>query len=100
MSAAHTRLYRGLLRFYPTEFRARYGDEMVQLFGDQLRDASANNRASGPATVWLRTLIDLVTSATTEHLQGDRTMAHSVGEPPSMATRALGVLGIVGGLVL
>ncbi|HYN70282.1 MAG TPA: hypothetical protein VEX41_08735 [Candidatus Eisenbacteria bacterium] len=88
------------MRFYPGEFRARYGDEMVQLFGDQVRDASASGRRSGPATVWLRTAIDLVTSATSEHLRRDRTMAHSLAEPPSMATRALGILGIVGGLVL
>ena len=99
-SAGHARLYRRLLRFYPGEFRARYGDEMVQLFGDQLRDATAGGRPSGTATVWLRTVVDLVTSATSEHLRGDRTMAHSLVEPPSAATRALGILGIVGGLVL
>lgn len=99
-SDGHAALYRRLLRFYPERFRARYGDEMVQLFGDQLRDATASGRVSSPATVWLRTVIDLVTSATSEHLRRDRTVAHSLAEPPSMATRALAILGILGGLVL
>ena len=97
---SHARFYRGLLRFYPSEFRARYGDEMVQLFGDQLRDATASGRPSGPATVWLRTVVDLVTSATSEHLRGDRTVAHALGEPPSIATKALATLGVIGGFVL
>jgi hypothetical protein len=99
-TGSHARFYRGLLRFYPTEFRARYGDEMVQLFGDQLRDATAKGRPFGPATIWFRTLADLVTSAASEHLQRDRMVAHSLGEPPSMATKALGTLGVVGGFVL
>jgi hypothetical protein len=99
-TGSHARFYRGLLRFYPSEFRARYGDEMVQLFGDLLRDATARGRPFGPATMWFRTLADLATSAASEHLQRRRTMAHSLGEPPSMAARALGILGIVGGFVL
>lgn len=101
--ASHERVYRGLLRLYPLEFRARFGDEMVQLFGDQLRDARTGRAATGPAgafQVWLRTLSDLARTVASEHLRGDRTMAHSLTEPPSIPTRALGVIGVLGGVAL
>ena len=98
--AAGARLYRVLLRVYPSEFRARYGDEMVQLLGDQLRDAGASGGSGELVATWIRTFVDLVTSAASEHLQRDRTMAYSLGEPPSMATKALATLGVIGGFVL
>ena len=101
--ASHERVYRGLLRLYPSEFRARFGDEMVQLFGDQLRDARTGRASSGPdgdAQIWLRTLSDLAITAASEHVRRDRTMAHSLTEAPSIPTRALGLLGILGGVAL
>jgi len=88
------------LRFYPAEFRQRYAAEMVQLFGDQLRDSRSGGRPAGVATLWIRSLVDLVSTATSEHLRRDRTVAHSLGEPPSMATKALATLGVIGGSVL
>lgn len=101
--ASHERVYRGLLRLYPTEFRSRFGDEMVQLFGDQLRDARTGRGQSGPAgavQIWLRTLSDLAITVASEHLRKDRTMAHSLTEAPSIAARTLGILGVLGGLIL
>ena len=100
LSASPERLYRSLLRLYPTEFRARFGDEMVQLFGDQLRDARTGAAGGGMARTWLRTLGDLLVTAVTEHARRDRTMAHSLTIAPTRATRALGILGIVGGAIL
>lgn len=101
--ASHERVYRGLLRLYPSEFRARFGDEMVQLFGDQLRDARTGRASPGPpagAHVWLRTLGDLAVTVASEHLRRDRTVAHSMAEGPSVPTRALGLFGILGGAAL
>ncbi len=101
--ASHERLYRGLLRLYPSDFRARFGDEMVQLFGDQLRDARTRRVASRPdgaAQIWRRTLSDLAITAVSEHARRDRTMAHSLTEAPSIPTRALGLIGILGGVAL
>jgi len=98
--ASHERVYRSLLRLYPSEFRARFGDEMVQLFGDQLRDARTGRGSSGPAGTWLRTLGDLALTAASEHARRDRTMAHSLTEAPSIPTRALGLIGILGGVAL
>ena len=101
--ASHERAYRGLLRLYPSEFRARFGDEMVQLFGDQLRDARTRRVSSGPdgaAQIWIRTLSDLAVTAVSEHVREDRTMAHSLTEAPSIPTRAFGALGVLGGVAL
>ena len=101
--ASHERVYRGLLRLYPSEFRARFGDEMVQLFGDQLRDARtgrASSGSDGAAQIWLRTLGDLAITAASEHVRRDRTMAHSLTEAPSIPTRVLGLIGILGGVAL
>ncbi|MDP9243801.1 MAG: hypothetical protein M3O77_01805, partial [Chloroflexota bacterium] len=91
-------MYGWLLCFYPAEFRARFAGEMVQLFGDQLRDARSGASAAG---TWLRTIGDLVITAASEHARRDRTVAHSLATtPPSTASRALGLAGILGGAVL
>jgi len=95
------RIYAGLLRAYPRAFRARYEDEMVLLFGDQLRDARGANGAGGVATTWFRTLLDLVSSALGEHLRRDRIMAQSLATfEPTRSMRLLGTLAMIGGLLL
>jgi hypothetical protein len=97
--ASHERLYRFLLRLYPASFHERFADEMVQLFGDQLRDARAAGVPAGTARTWLRTLADLAATAASERARRDRTVAHSLAAPSALS-RALGGFGIVGGLVL
>lgn len=98
--ASHERLYRLLLHLYPSAFRERFGDEMVQLFGDQLRDARRGGASAGTARTWLRTLGDLAVTAASERARRDRTVAHSLAQPPSMVNRLLGALGILGGALL
>ncbi len=95
-----TRIYRWLLLAYPRAFRARYVDEMVQLFGDQLEDARLAGARGGTTRTWLRGIGDLVATAAPEHAAGSRTTAHSLGPPPSTSSRMLGLLGILGGLIL
>jgi hypothetical protein len=73
---------------------------MVQLFCDQLSDARSQRGAAGTAATWLRTLGDLALTAASEHSRRDQTVAHSLASPPSAASRILGILGILGGLVL
>lgn len=99
-NARHERVYRGLLRLYPTAFRARFADEMVQLFSDQLRDARTEGAPVGTARTWLRTLGDLAVTATSEHARRDRTVAHSLTASPSTSSRVLGLIGILAGVVL
>jgi hypothetical protein len=59
-------IYSTLLLVYPKEFRQQYGSQMVLLLLDCQRDAS--NR---PALMrlWLRTLVDLVRTAPSEHFR-------------------------------
>jgi putative ABC transport system permease protein len=65
VSAAAERVYRLLLRLLPAEFRARFGDEMVQCF----RAWHAEER--GPR-VWRLALADLAVTAWREHLAAAR----------------------------
>ena len=98
--ASHERVYRALLRLYPKPFRTRFGDELVQLFGDVLRDArEGSGGRGGTGGAWLRILADIALTAPAEHLD-QRRVAHSLTRPTSAATKALGVVGILGGLVL
>ena len=63
------RVYRTLLRAYPSDFRQHYSAEMVQTFRDCHRAAYARTRFSGVTGLWLRTLFDLVHSASLERLE-------------------------------
>ena len=95
------RIYAGLLRAYPPQFRARYEGEMVVLFSDQLREARAANGTGGIAITWIRTVLDLASSALGEHLRKDRTMAQSLATfEPTRTMRLLGLVGLVGGILL
>jgi hypothetical protein len=99
-TSVHARAYAGLLRLYPKPFRARYADEMVVLFGDQLRDARRSGGPFGTLRMWLRNLGDLAVTAASEHVQGERPVGHSLGPPPSKGSRALGLIGLLGGIAL
>ncbi len=73
------RIYRVLLRAYPRTTRDTYGDDMVQLFADQLRDAP---NLAGRAAVWTRAIADTVLDAPRERITGQR---HApVAEGPGM----------------
>ena len=52
------RLYVRLLSLYPARFRARFGGEMLQIFGDSLRQEDG----PGLPLLWGRTLKDLAFS--------------------------------------
>jgi hypothetical protein len=98
--ASHERVYRALLRLYPEPFRTRFADELVQLSGDLLRDARERRGGRGDvAATWLRLLLDLALTVPAEHLE-QRRVARSLSRPASAATKALGVLGVAGGLIL
>ena len=97
--ARSERVFRGLLRAYPAVFRARFSDDMVQLFGDQLREARTDG-AMGRAGVWLGSLGDLAVSSVSERIRRDRTVAHSLSASPSTFNRVLGLAGILGGVFL
>ncbi|HET6745232.1 MAG TPA: hypothetical protein VFH90_05200 [Candidatus Limnocylindria bacterium] len=94
------RIYRALLRLYPADFRHRFGEDMVQLFSDKLRDARASRAPWGTAAAWLAMLGDVATTAASERLRRNRHVAHSMPTTPPIEARVLGLAGVVGGAVL
>lgn len=89
----HQSVYRSLLRLFPAGYRATYGDSMVQLFSDQVRD-------EGAMRAWLRTAQDLPTSVAAERARNDTVPGQSLGGWPSSTGKLLGLLGIAGGFAL
>jgi hypothetical protein len=64
----HEWIYRRLLRLYPAAFRARYGDAMISLFREQLRDARSSGERTEIASLWARCIVDLVATIPKQHL--------------------------------
>jgi hypothetical protein len=86
-------LYRALLLLYPTDFRREYGDDMVFLFEDMIRDQGIS-----PAT--RRTLLDLIVTvprcrleAVMTEIRATQTLIASIA-----ALSALGVAAVFMGL--
>jgi peptidase S41-like protein len=59
-------IYRGLLRLFPSRFRAAYGDEALQLFRDRSRDEKDFFHA---LRLWFDLLFDLAISVPGEYLR-------------------------------
>jgi hypothetical protein len=79
MRSRHVRTYRALLRVYPRRFRADYAEEMCRVFAQQLHYARVTEGWPGVVRVWARSLVDLVTTAPTEHFDEDKLVASPVG---------------------
>lgn len=60
------RLFRVLLRLFPSEFRGDFGPEMTQAFEDERRDAAAAGR-TGRAGFWWRTVRGMAMTGPREH---------------------------------
>jgi hypothetical protein len=74
------RVYKLLLVAYPSAFRREYGHQMQQVFRDCYRDEARRNQFA-IAGYWMRTLLDLVLTATkehTEHFRKDHTIMSSL----------------------
>ncbi|WP_164928775.1 ABC transporter permease [Gloeobacter violaceus] len=67
-AALSERLYRWLLLAYPTEFRTEYGEELVQVFLDNLHEESVAYGRRGVLRLWWETMTDLSSTAFAEHL--------------------------------
>jgi predicted permease len=71
-------LYRQLLRAYPPRFRARFADDLTDVFADRLRDARARG-AIAVTALWGRSVIDITTHAAAERRLARRTTGHTGG---------------------
>jgi len=68
-------IYRGLLRLYPQEFRARYAKEMELTFRDHLQDTLVKNGIWGVPKFWLNVAGDLMASVLRERF----TLKNAIG---------------------
>ena len=93
-------MYRGFLGLYPTEFRRRFGEDMVQLFHDRLRDARTGRASGGALVAWITLVGDVIVHASHEHLWRYRNVAHSLTSAPSTTSRVLGIAGIAAGIAI
>jgi predicted permease len=62
------RIFRGLLRLMPFDFRVEHGREMEQTFLAQRQDARAEGTLRAIAHLWIETVGDLVTTAPRQHV--------------------------------
>ena len=83
----HERAFRRLVRFYPVAFRARYEDQMVGLFADQLRDSRTSGNPLAMARLWAHVVTDLVATVPQEHLRKDAPVLQPV-EPTNVPAPA------------
>lgn len=64
--SAHERIYRALLVAYPAEHRREYGEPMVQIMRDRLRDEGGGIRT---AVVWAHVVADLAKTSFVERTE-------------------------------
>lgn len=77
--------YRVAVRLYPKAFRDEYGDDLVLLFTQQLRD-------EGAPRVVVRTAVDLLLSVPQRHLESQMPTSHRSILPTVLGAVALSVL--------
>jgi len=87
------RFYRLLLRAYPPDFRAEYGDEMVLLFRDQCRESDVRTVGFWAAVIW-----DIARSAPNLRVEAWRENTPTmevIMKVAAILTVLVGVLGVL-----
>jgi len=87
------KVYGFLLLAYPADFRRQFGEQMCQVFRDGYRSEARSGSVPG---FWLRTLLDLVLTATKEHTDSSATKGFFMNR----RTDAMALLGCVGIIVI
>jgi hypothetical protein len=95
---ASERVYRALIRLYPEELRRRYAEEMVGYFGDLCREEWHSRGAKGVASLWARTLPELLLTALEEKGTLFRRNAYLPMEPGTVA-RWGALCALLGGIM-
>ena len=65
--AFSNRIYCLLLYLYPTPFRQDYGDDMAQVFRDDVRNTLRESGSLAVLSLWLLAIFDLLKTAVAEH---------------------------------
>ncbi len=63
------RIYAATLLLYPVTLRFQFGEEMIEVFADQLQDAQQHDGWMGQARVWGCVARETVCTAASSHLQ-------------------------------
>jgi putative ABC transport system permease protein len=63
-----TRIYRGLLRLLPFDFRSDFGSEMEAVFHEQRQEAQRRGEATGVLRLWWETIMGVFRTAPGEHV--------------------------------
>ena len=91
------RAYRFLLLAYPLSFRREYAPHMAQVFRDCYFAEKINRGLPGVCRLILRTLLDLMRTATKEHLEN---LGKDNSVMKNLRKDALALLGCVGIIVI
>ena len=78
-------LYKMLLFAYPSDFRLRFGSEMVTTFSELIRDEWELNGVAGVARVWRSALGEVFSAAVPLQLQSPIVVAMSLSLVSSFA---------------
>jgi hypothetical protein len=63
------RIYAATLLLYPVSLRRQFGEEMLEVFADQLQDAQQNDGWRGQARVWCCVGTETFCAVVSSHLQ-------------------------------
>jgi hypothetical protein len=74
MIAFSVRVYQVFLIAYPTQFRQEYGSHMMQVFRDGCLRVIRQDGTNGMPKFWALTLLDLIQSVISEHMQKEAQM--------------------------
>jgi hypothetical protein len=86
------RLYRVLLVVYPEEFRNEYGAQLEQTFGDLCREKVERGGFAGLARLWVRTLLDLASTAAVQRIHERRRMKDEEAEMNEHRSAGIGLI--------
>jgi hypothetical protein len=63
------RIYAILISLYPADFKKEFGDELLYVFSEALRESGTRFQQKNDFGFWSRTLVDWVTSLFIQHLK-------------------------------
>jgi hypothetical protein len=103
MVAFSLRVYQVFLIAYPAQFRQEYGSHMMQVFQDTCQRAVRQDGTIGMLKFWALTLLDLIQSVISEHMQKEAQMKQEM-KPEDIRTAGwaliLGAISFVLGTLL